>query len=93
MSPVAKIASRLRRRWDAEDAIVLADWCEEHGLISMARQLRRGPNVRGWKQIFWLAIMLGCRSTSNISREGTVTTFDDWAAGQRGKATRLKTEA
>lgn len=74
MSPIAKIASRLRRRWDPSDAAVLSDWCEEHGLVGMARQLRRGASARSRELIHDLCRMVGCREAHSLGR----LSLDEW---------------
>lgn len=42
MTPIKLLVKRLSRRWNAEDALVVADWCEEHELTQFAWGIRRG---------------------------------------------------
>jgi len=55
------IAVRLRRRWNAADAAVLADWCDQHGLIGTAKVLRRGASVRTLVLVTELCRAFGAR--------------------------------
>lgn len=83
MSPIGKIALRLRRRWSADEAQVLADWCEEHGLVGMAKQLRRGPSARARSYICELCPMLGSRQTMfSLTRPATMS-LGEWIDGSR----------
>lgn len=42
MTPIKLLVKRLSRRWNAEDALVVADWCEEYELTQFAWGIRRG---------------------------------------------------
>ena len=61
MTSQRAIAVRLRRRWNAADAAVLSDWCDQHGLIGTARALRRGPSVRTLYLVTELCRAFGAR--------------------------------
>lgn len=53
------LARSLSRGWDAEKAAVLADWCEEHQLLSTAKQLRKGPSLKARALADQLAAVMG----------------------------------
>lgn len=61
MTSQRAIAVRLRRRWNADDAAVLADWCDQHGLTGTAKALRRGPSVRTMFLVVELCRAFGAR--------------------------------
>lgn len=49
----------LIRAWDPEEALVLADWCEEHGLDGAAWGLRHGPSAEARAVVDSLATCMG----------------------------------
>lgn len=81
MTSQKTIAIRLRRRWNTADAAVLADWCDQHGLIGTAKVLRRGPSLR----TLFLVTEL-CRAFGAREREGHPGAY--WHAGWSGKVDR-----
>lgn len=80
MTPAGRLAASLRYAWSSDEAQVLADWCEEHQLIGLARMLRKGPSIRIRIAIENLALMLGCHAADPDTLSKT---FDDWAAGYK----------
>jgi hypothetical protein len=57
------IAVRLRRRWNAADAEVLADWCETHELRGTAKALRLGATAKTQMLIKELCRAMGVRES------------------------------
>lgn len=56
----------LVRRWHVENALVVADWCEEHGLLPAAEMLRSGPSANARTTCEALAFLFGGRTLSQM---------------------------
>ena len=65
-TPERLLVRALRERWDAADAAVLADWCEERGILATAEALRGGEGTLAWKHLLCLAFVIGELATLNI---------------------------
>ena len=60
--PEQRLVVGLQRSWDPDQAFVLADWCEEHGLDGAAWGLRHGPSAEARAVIDSLAVCMGFAS-------------------------------
>lgn len=54
--PEQELLLSLHEEWNNDKALVLADWCEEHGLIGAASSLRAGPSAEARGRIEALCI-------------------------------------
>ena len=65
MSAPLELVARLRRAPEERDAaLVLADWCEEHGFTDVAGRLRSPANQLAYLQAIWtLSSLFGLEST------------------------------
>lgn len=80
LPPVALIVANLTGRWDKEEALVVADWCEGHGMYGAARELRKGPSAECRAMCHVLAT---CFGIGKASQRG------DWLPPQRWKILRI----
>ena len=54
--PERKLLELLLVRWEASDAGVIADWCDEHHLEPVAEELREGPSEKAWQIVNALGV-------------------------------------
>ena len=74
-APMVALTRSLLKRWDVAEGIVLADWCEEHGLVGAAYHLRHEPSAATRAIIEALACCFGLQMIH--VRSG----WTAWAAG------------
>lgn len=79
--PQRMLAELLLARWDVNDAVVLADWCEEHELEPVAEALRGGPSEVSWKLLNALA---ACFDIINARVAFTPPAHPSWIAAALG---------
>lgn len=64
--PAHALVDALSQRYNAHDAEILADWCEERSLDGAAAALRAGPSAACRAQIEALAVTMGVRAPSTL---------------------------
>ena len=86
--PQRKLCELLRNRWAADQAHVLADWCEEHGLLPIAQALhlaaKHGPTHEAWRALNALAVCLGV----DVPQLSVTSDFIPWEVPTPRRANR-----